>query len=559
MRLFFLGVFIAVYSYCYTQTTNKGQPVSWTWLTTKQKIDAIELPSIDIRAIKSEDDKNDAISGKPWRYGIQRTVNYGLGKGGYWTDLENGDRIWRILFYSPGAINLSFNFNEFYVPSGASLYLYNDTKSDLLGAYTSQVNNESKRLGTWFVKGDKVWLEYYEPLEVKGKGILSISSLIHGYRLGNQFQKNYLPQTKGLNDSGDCNHDVDCPIGTDFETQKDLLKKSVAFLSMGNGFICSGALVNNTSEDKTPYFLTANHCFFDGNNNPSDPALYSMRFNWISPNPVCGTTSSSDDSTTNFTMNGSVLRARTEGSDHMLVEINNPIPDEWGLTYSGWDRTDTDPVFEVGIHHPSGDIMKVCRDDTGATKANAGGTAVWLIGGVSEGTGNGWEIGVTEGGSSGSPLFNENGHIIGELFAGQAACNGTSNNNDFDIYGRFAVAWDEGSSANTRLRDWLDPENLNPDTLEAFGMNNEEPEPEPDQDLTFYPNPTSGLILVKGSTSETELTFEIYNLLGQNLRSGALNAGESINISTLPNNIYVVRVTDLKSNETLTKKVILSK
>lgn len=544
----------------YAQVTNEGEPLSWSLLESKTEKSSIELDEIDIKKIRIEDEKNDIVQGKPWRYGIVREVDYGLNKGGFWTELDNGDRVWRISFHSPDALNMSFNFDKFYIPEGANLYLYSDDRSDLLGAYTNQVNNKNNKLGTWFVEGDKVWLEYYEPFEVRGQSELSITSLVHGYRLGQKFQKGYYNenQLKALNDSGDCNHDVDCPIGNDFEARKDVLKKSVAFLNMGNGFICSGALANNTAQDKKPYFLTANHCFFDNNDNPSDPALYSMRFNWISPNPVCGATTDSTNGPTNFTMNGSVLRARSEAADYMLVELNSDVPESWDVVYAGWDKTDTDPSFEVGIHHPSGDIMKVSRDDTGAVKTNAGSTSVWLIGGTSAGSGDGWEIGVTEQGSSGSPLFNENGHIIGELFAGQAACSGINDNDDFDIYGRFAVAWN-GTSSSTRLRDWLDSGNLNPNTLDelknVLSTNSEVLE----NNLTLYPNPTNGLIQVKIADISGELKYDVFNLLGQNLKSSKLNRGEAIDLSSLANSVYLVRITDLERNATLTKKVILNK
>jgi hypothetical protein len=344
--------------------------------------------------------------------------------------------------------------------------LYNDDRTDLLGAYTETQNNEKQVLGTWFVNGNKVWIEYYEPKKVKGQGILSLSSVIHGYRMGHNYQKGYLSDfEKSLNDSGDCNHDVDCPIGSDFEAQKDLLKKSIGFLYMPEGtsaYICTGALVNNTAEDKTPYFLSANHCYErDASEPPANPSTFTFRFNWISPNPVCAASTASTDSPDNFTMSGSTFRARNAASDVLLVEINNPIPGSWDVTYAGWDKTDANPTFQVGIHHPSGDIMKVSRDDDGATKTTSSGADVWLIGGTSAGSGNGWEIGVTEGGSSGSPLFDQNGRVIGQLFGGQAACSGTTDNDDYDVYGRFATSW-------ASLNNWLDPLGIGPNTWESL-------------------------------------------------------------------------------------------
>ena len=80
-------------------------------------------------------------------------------------------------------------------------------RTDLLGAYDSIQNQDSGILGTWLVKGDKVWIEYYEPIEAFNQGRLHIAKAIHGYRNAETFN-----QAKGLNDSGNCNLDVECSI-----------------------------------------------------------------------------------------------------------------------------------------------------------------------------------------------------------------------------------------------------------------------------------------------------------------------------------------------------------
>jgi hypothetical protein len=452
--------------FCYSltivaQVTNEGKPLSWKFqLQKKQSLQAIKLPSFDVKAIQEEDKINDTIKSKPWRFGYKHTVDFGLENAGVWSELPNGDRIWRILFESKGALSLNFIFDKFYMPKGGKVYLYNDDRSDLLGAYTDIQNQKSGMLGTWLVKGDKVWIEYYEPKEVKGQGKLHIANATHGYRLAHEYQKGYLNnEEKALGDSGDCNYDVDCPIGTDWEQHKDLNKRAVAMILVGGSAICTGALINNTSNNQIPYFLTANHC-----TNGANVANWSFRFGWISPNPVCGTTASSTNGPTNMTLSGATLKANNANSDFALLELNSAIPANWNRVWAGWDRSDTNPAFVVGIHHASGDIMKICRDDSGVIKKpNGSPTAqTWEI----TSAGNGWEIGVTEPGSSGSPLFDDNGRIIGQLFGGGAACTGTNDNNALDYYGRFGVSWAAGGNVTNQLKDWLDPIGNNPSTLE---------------------------------------------------------------------------------------------
>lgn len=424
-----------------SQVTNEGTPRSWKAFNDHDQISTKKLPSFDLEAIKAEDAINDTKFEKPWRFGYMHSVDYGFEEG-TWTTLENGDRIWRIAIESKGALSMNFIFDDFYVPKGGSVYLYSDDRNSLLGAYTDLQNQDSGILGTWLVEGEKIWIEYFEPSKMKGQGRLHIAKATHGYRNAESFTA-----AKGLNDSGDCNLDVDCTIGADQDPIKDHNKRSVGILLSGGAGFCTGALINNTNNDGTPYFLTANHCF-------SNPAAWSFRFGWISPNAVCASTDNSSNGPTTQTLSGATLRARSTNADFCLVEINNPIPAAWNRVFAGWDRSDDAPDFTVGIHHPRGDVMKVCRDDNAPTKEVNAGAQTWEILG---GSGLGWELGVTEPGSSGSPLFDPEGRIIGQLFGGGAACSGTNDNNAFDYYGRFAVSWDQGGSPATRLEDWLDP------------------------------------------------------------------------------------------------------
>ena len=437
------------------------QPPSWkTTAKLSTNIKSFKLPSIDLNKLIKEDEINDADKSKPWRFGYDQFVDHDIKDVGKWETLPNGDRIWRMSYVSEGAYSLNFMFQRFKIPKGAKLYVYSNDKKDLLRPFTHHNNNPEEILGTWLVEGNHAWIEYYQPANVVGELKLTIGSVIHGYRTAESYQK-------ALGDSGDCNQDVDCditPSGADpygIDTVKENVKKSAGMLVTGSTGFCSGSLVNNTNNDGTPYFLTANHC-------SGGEAGWAFRFNWRSPTPSCSTTTSSPNGSFDQTVSGSTVRMRSDESDTELVEITdasffNGNPD---VVFAGWNRSKTTvPNVNIGIHHPSGDIQKVCREDDGAfrTTANFNGNGAAKMWRIEE-----WELGVTEPGSSGSPLFNELGQIIGVLSGGLAACTGTSNNGQYDIYGRFGVAWDFGSTAATRLQDWLDPAGTNPDDLDQF-------------------------------------------------------------------------------------------
>jgi hypothetical protein len=175
------------------------------------------------------------------------------------------------------------------------------------------------------------------------------------------------------------------------------------------------------------------------------------------------------------------------------------------------------------------------------------------------GSGDGWELGTTESGSSGSPLFSDTGKIIGQLYAGQSNCIGTENNNDYDIYGRFGISWDSGQSASSRLKDWLDPLGTGQTTTASvqniLGV--------PDNLLTgvleIYPNPASSVLRVT-NTRYPNLVYNLYTATGQRVMGGSLsNTDNTINIESVVKGIYFLQLIDGNTNEQITKKISVDK
>jgi len=200
----------------------------------RSTITPIELPPLYLDEIIAEDEINDLDKSLPWRYGISRPLVLDLENDGEWMELDNNrGRIWQVAIWSPDAVNLSVNFNDFKLPDGAMLHLYNDDRTDFSKTYTKKQNRENKQLGSWFVSGEIIWLEYYEPVNTDETAQLEIGSLIHGYRMGKVHQM-IENNSRGLNDSGDCNYDVNCPIGSDFDEKKEVIKKARSAPCLGS-------------------------------------------------------------------------------------------------------------------------------------------------------------------------------------------------------------------------------------------------------------------------------------------------------------------------------------
>lgn len=433
----------------WAQTTNIGYPKSWTEKQMPTAIDQRDLPKFDLDVVQQADAINDNSFAGPWRFGYKHLVQYSLQNSGTWQTLNNGGRVWRLGLRSKGALTMNLLFDHFQLPEGATLYLYNPTTKELRGAYTAANNSVGQELGTTLLEGEELVVEYYEPAAVLGQGALKIGAVVHGYRTVNKFPTNRL--AKGLNDAGNCNHDVNCPLGNGWQ---DPINSVAMIVVNGNG-ICTGALINNTNNDGTPYFLSANHC---GTNSVN---TWVFRFNWDSPVSSCAQNTLSQAPTGPFNeVNGATLRASNAGSDFSLMELN-AVP-TGAIYYAGWDRSTTPPTQTTGIHHPRGDVKKICRDDDPSVIATFGGASVWEV--------TDWDQGVTEPASSGSPLFNQNQLIVGQLYGGTAACSGLNDNGQDDNYGRLDVSWD-GTAANRRLRDWLDPSGSNTTVQAGYNPN----------------------------------------------------------------------------------------
>ena len=140
---------------------------------------------------------------------------------------------------------------------------------------------------------------------------------------------------------------VNCPEGADWQNEK----KAVALIVEGGSAVCSGALVNNTAQDGTPYFLTANHCLSGGN-----PTA-----NWVYYFNHESATCTGNTGPTNQSISGSTLKANRAGSDFCLVHLNDTPPQSWDVWYAGWDNSDDAAAVSsaVGIHHPDGDVKKI--------------------------------------------------------------------------------------------------------------------------------------------------------------------------------------------------------
>ncbi len=490
--LFSLFLFSGILS---AQNSEGGKPFSFDShfresLISDPKIEI--LPAFDLASLQAEDTVNDQSKG-PYRFGYNHYVNYNLNNSGTWTTLPNGDRLWQLSLRSANALSMNLAFDDFFMPEGGKLFVYTADKSFVIGAFTSLNNQVDSAFATDLLPGDAIVLEYYEPLAVVNQGRLKLFRVTHGYR----GFTNYM--AKAFGQSGSCQENVNCPLGANWQSEKN----AVMMLVTDGSLICTGTLINDVAQDGKPYVLTANHC---GN---SGFSTWVFRFRWEAPG--CTDPASSP---TFLSLTGSLQRAANLGTDMSFLEItgglvDQTIPANYNPYFAGWSRVNTPATSAIGIHHANGDIKKISEAANATQSVTFSNIDCWRVGQ--------WTTGCTEVGSSGSALFDQNHRIVGQLYGGPSDCSAAAIDM-YDNYGKFATSWLGGGTDNTQLKHWLDPANTGTLTMDGTDSTtlSIRSETEVNSSFTIFPNPSNGEfnIDLKIATPQN-ITLKITDVLGQ--------------------------------------------
>lgn len=241
-----------------------------------------------------------------------------------------------------------------------------------------------------------------------------------------------------------CHADVTC------QSEWDPASKATALMlytEKGNTYICTGTLLNakGSAATRIPYFLTANHCI------SSQTAADTLETRWFYRSATCN---GSQSAQVQSLQGGATLLYASAVTDIAFLRLKEQPPA--GVAYAGWQAST--PVIGAtagGIHHPGGDRQKLAL----------GSVSDWVN--IVDMTGDGnfdlsrgtsqaashlkitWREGATEGGSSGSGLFDKDSkRLIGVLTGGPDA---SSCRGGFGVYGRFERAF------SAKLREYLDP------------------------------------------------------------------------------------------------------
>lgn len=396
--------------------------------------------------------------GQPLRIGTARDVADMAGAGEVaqllqWQPLAGGGLAAALRFVSQGAAGVRLGVDVQALPEGAVLRFYGDEgevqevsaeEAARLRAINEEagLDGEAARL-VWsqVIEGDAATLEVELPAGAAPEALtFAVPRLSH---LMLTPQKAMLKDTDDIGDSGSCNRNITCQLD-DMDMESRAVAKMV-FDSGRNTYLCTGTLLNDASSSRTPHFITARHCI------STQSEASTLITYWFFHAASCN--SANSPASGYRTLRGGARLLTTNATyDTTLLQLNNQPPA--GAVYAGSYWGGIGPGVDVlGVHHPSGDLMKYsigavngygrCDSSDHCTLSNSNNSMPMLR--VK------WREGTTEQGSSGSGMFVRDSasgtrYLVGVLHGGDASCN---NRDGFDVYGRFDRAFAD------ELQNWL--------------------------------------------------------------------------------------------------------
>lgn len=373
-----------------------------------------------------------------------------------WTVQTNGDRVATLQVASPAAqgLRLALVFDQLdprvrlAVSDGAQAHLGVFTGADVIDqvAQAGGITVGSIPTYRWVTPvalGEALSIQFTVPAQVGSKG-LSFAVEWVSHLTVSPMAERLQPQGTSLS----CEKNIACGSSAEQSTGTSVALMVFSNPSTGASYTCSGTLLNNSKQDATPYFLTANHCL------STQAEASTLQTYWFYQAATCSSTVASSGVV--HLSGGASLLYSSADTDTTFLRLNQSAPS--GASFAGWYSGQIGLSNSmINIHHPKSDLKKITRganlsyatcNDTGTSGEFTCSTGADVSVGKYHVVG--YSDGTSESGSSGSALFLNLGgahYVVGQLKGGDGQC--ASSTAGFGIYGRFDTAYSAG------LSQWL--------------------------------------------------------------------------------------------------------
>ena len=378
-------------------------------------------------------------------------------------------RIWRYTVTSLNAEALQLYFSKFNLPEGGKLFIYDEDRTSLKGAFTSSNNPDSSntgiiKFGCSPMPFQKLIIEYNQHLNITALPELELYSLVHVFNVNSLLNKLASPTTSP------CEINIKCPAGYGWDSEKQSVVLMLAYDAGYYGY-ATGSLINNTLNNGTPYILTAGHTIRKSDGTlDSDYTPSSLMFLFNYETPTCNSIQGTTQFNTLYSVYGSihlVSKYDVTDYDYALLQLNasKETISQWGVCYSGWDRSEYLSAVQkpfTMIHHPWGNEKSI------SVSINSDLESVQYYWDVTTDHLKGFyrtklQLGAMEKGSSGAPIFDNYHRIVAILNGGITCENGVYDNNNYIRLAKFYKSWTDGN-----FGFWLSPGNPNILTVNSY-------------------------------------------------------------------------------------------
>ncbi|MCH7720139.1 MAG: trypsin-like peptidase domain-containing protein [Planctomycetes bacterium] len=385
----------------------------------------------------------------PLRVGVVKAILPAIevanGKGldrGVVEKQDDGTSVWALSMTAPEAQAIRLHFTNFSLPTGAKMYFFSTT-SQAHGPFVGAGRGGTGEFWTRSIAGETgvIVLRFKEA--DRDKISFSIADL--GYVKGRGPQPDEQSHDDWpCSDNAPCVVDANCVSGTPADVAMDAVAK-MEWIQGPFIYTCSGGLVADTDPGtQIPYFLTANHCLSSNNSSLETFFFYTTD----ACNGGCPDGLATGGTPPPASTIGVTVMATGSAGDFTLLQLDEAPPA--GTTYLGWNNSPVAFTHGAALYRISNPNFGPQAYSQHSVDASAPTCTSWPRG---QRIYSNDEVGATMGGSSGSPVLNSAGEVVGQLsgccgFNCGNVCDSASNST---VDGALAFYWDS-------VAEFLDPD-----------------------------------------------------------------------------------------------------